>query len=271
MHRDNLTCTNYALNLIYLNERVLSRDIMPFQDGDFLEIELSEWDTSNNSLIYTTDQEKAKQAGLYDEKAKYAPVNVVLGRNTVIAGLDRELRIMNVNEQKKFTFEPKDAFGGRNEGLVKVVSLSELRKRDIDPYPGMGLSIEGQRAIVKSVNSGRVVIDMNNPFADKQITCEVKIARHIDNDKDKVVALSNDLNTKPEQVSVEGKKAMLTYGSKMEKGADHAFNKAMLIASVFKYTAIEDVAVTENYNKKEEEEMNKKAEAAEKKGEEHED
>ncbi|EQD36865.1 peptidylprolyl isomerase, FKBP-type [mine drainage metagenome] len=134
---------------------------MSFKDNDFIEIEYDAWDAGSNTLIATTLESTAKEGSIYDSKAKYGKVLVVVGSNGIIKGLDREIRNMSVGEKKKFTFKPEDAFGERNEDMVKVMPLSEFKARNINPYPGMTVELDNITAVVRSVNSGRVVVDAN--------------------------------------------------------------------------------------------------------------
>ena len=108
---------------------------MAFKDGDFLEVEYSAWTAADSSLISTTDEKKAKDANIFDEHTHYGPVLIVLGSNGVIKGLDKALREINVNDLKKMTFSPEEAFGERMPDLVRIMPVAEFRKRDIDPYP----------------------------------------------------------------------------------------------------------------------------------------
>ena len=104
---------------------------MTFKDGDFLEIDYSMWDATDNSLVATTEEQKAKNGGIYNKDTRYGPTLVVLGANNVISGLDKALHSMSVNEQKKFTFKPEEAFGERNEEFVRVMPIAGFRKNDI--------------------------------------------------------------------------------------------------------------------------------------------
>ena len=97
---------------------------MAFSNGDFLEIEYSAWDASDSALIVTTDEKKAREANIFNDRTRYGKVLVVLGSNGIIKGLDRELKGMAVGEQKKFTFKPEDAFGPRDENLVRVMRMA---------------------------------------------------------------------------------------------------------------------------------------------------
>ncbi len=225
---------------------------MAFKEGDFLEVDYSAWDAATNELIATTDEKKAKDADLYEKGAIYGPSLVILGSKSVIKGLDRELRSMNAGEQKKFTFKPDDAFGNRMEELVRVMPMSDFRAKDIDPHPGMRIEIEDTVATVKSVNSGRVVVDANHPYAGRDIVYEVKIVSNITDDKAKVEALGRSYGAKPTSVSVNGKVVQIGYDSKFRKSADYFIGKTNLVASVL--TMLKDydkVEVKEEYDKAE--------------------
>ena len=228
---------------------------MAFKDGDFLEVEYSAWTASDNSLISTTDEKKAKDANIYDEHIHYGTVLIVLGSNSVIKGLDNALRGVNLNEQKKFTFKPDEAFGERMPDLVRVMPLAEFKKRDIDPYPGMQVNLDNMTVTVKSINSGRVVVDANHPYAGQEIIYEIKIVKNLTSDKEKAKALGRTYNVEPNEVELKEKTLEVTYNNEVKKNADYFVGKANMIASVFTYFKnIERVNVEEEYLKPKESE-----------------
>ena len=221
---------------------------MPFEDGDFLEIEYSARDAASGELIATTEEKLARDSNIYQKEVQYGPALVVLGTNSIIKGLDRDLRTMGLNELKSFTFKPGEAFGERNEDLVRVMPLSEFRSREIDPHPGMRVNLDNITAIVKSVNSGRVVVDANHPYAGRDIKYDVRIVRHITDDKDKIEALGNSYGSKPTRVSVAQDRVEMLYDDMVKKNADYFIGKANLIASVFgRFKGIKAVEVKEEY------------------------
>jgi peptidylprolyl isomerase len=226
---------------------------MAFKDGDFLEIEYTVWDAAVNAVISSTDAKKAKEANIFDEKMQYGPVLVILGSRGVIKGLDRELRSLKEGESKKMTFKPEEAFGERNEELVRVMPMSEFRQRDIDPYPGMRVDLDNVTAIVKSVSSGRVVVDANHPYAGKEIIYDVKVVRQLNTDKEKIEALSRSYGVKPTQVTTAVDKLEIFYNNDVSKNADYFIGRANLIASVFaNFKSIKVVDVKEEYLRPEE-------------------
>jgi peptidylprolyl isomerase len=233
---------------------------MVFKDGDFLEVEYSAWSGADGKLISTTDEKSAKEANIFDEHLRYGPVLVVLGTNGVVKGLDRSLKTMNLNEQKKFTFKPDEAFGERMPDLVRVMPLSEFRKHDIDPYPGLQVNLDNATAIVKSVNSGRVIVDANHPYAGQEITYEIKIVKHLASEKEKVKALGRTYNVEPSEVETKEKTLEIKFNNDVKKNSDYFVGRANLIASVFSYLKeFEKVNVEEEYIKPTEQELKKAA------------
>ncbi len=223
---------------------------MSFKDGEFLEVEYSAWSGADNSLISTTDEKKAKDAKIFDEHMHYGPVLVVLGSNSVIKGLDKSLRDMNLNEQKKFTFKPDEAFGERSPELVRVMPLSEFRKHDIDPYPGLQVNLDNATAIVKSVNSGRVIVDANHPYVGQEIIYEIKIIKSLTSEKEKVKALGKTYNVEPSEVDVKNKTLTIMFNNDVKKNSDYFVGKANMIASIFSYLKeFEKVDIEEEYIK----------------------
>lgn len=223
---------------------------MAFKDGDFLEIEYSAWNASDSRLIATTNSEAAKKADLFSEKGRYGPVLVILGSNGVIKGLDRELRGMELNDAKKFTFKPEDAFGARMENLVRVMPMSNFRAREIDPQPGMQVNIDDMTAVVKSVNSGRVVVDANHPYAGRDVTYEVKIVKVLNTEKERLEALGDNYNVKPSSADINNREAEILFDSKIKKDADYFLGKASLVASAFNYLpTLDRIVVKEEYTR----------------------
>ncbi|MDE1857345.1 MAG: peptidylprolyl isomerase [Candidatus Micrarchaeota archaeon] len=223
---------------------------MAFNEGDFVEIEYSAWNASDSTLIATTDEAVAKKAEIYEKQGKYGPALVILGSPGVIKGLDRAIRTMSLNETKKFTFKPEEAFGDRNQELVRVIPMSDFKARDISPYPGMKLNLDDFTATVTSVSAGRVVVDANHPYAGREIIYEVKVVKELKNPEERVKALGSTYNAEPSKISLANGSVTLSYDSKVNKNADYFVGRASLIAAVFTYIkGVEKVDVNEEYSK----------------------
>ncbi len=221
---------------------------MAFKEGDFLQVDYTVWDANGSAIIATTQEKVAKENKIFNDKMKYGPALVIVGAGTTIKGLDRELRGMSANESKKFTLKPQEAFGERNEEMVRVMPLSDFREREIDPYPGMQINLDDMTAVVKSVSSGRVVVDANHPYAGKDVTYEVKVVKQLTADKDKVEAISDSYNVKPTTASVNSDKVEMFFNNAVAKNADYFVGRATTIASIFmNLKNIKAVEVKEEY------------------------
>ncbi len=223
---------------------------MAFKEGEFVEIEYSSWTVADGKMVDTTDEKLAEKNGIKVEGRKYGPVLVVLGNRTVVKGLEEVLKNMAVNETKKVTLKAAEAFGERNPDIVRIMPLSEFKKRDINPYPGMRVNIDNISATVKSVNSGRVVVDANHPFAGMEITYEVKVTKQLSQQHDKIMALGKTYEVEPSSVKAEGKTVELAFNDAVKKDADYFIGRANLIAAIFSYFKdVEKVKVGEEYNR----------------------
>ncbi|MGC8622380.1 MAG: FKBP-type peptidyl-prolyl cis-trans isomerase [Candidatus Micrarchaeia archaeon] len=223
---------------------------MVFKDGDFLEIEYSAWRALDSKLLYTTVKEKAQEAGIYDEHESYGSALVILGQNAVVKGLERELKNMSVGESKKFELKPEEAFGNRDENLVRVMPLAEFKEQNINPVAGMTINIDGVPSTVKSVNSGRVVVDQNHPEAGMSIIYEVKVLKLLENDKEKIDMLGKTYGARPSKVDIKEGEVELYYDDKVKKNADYFVGRANLVASIFNYiSSAGKVYIREEYVK----------------------
>ncbi len=233
---------------------------MAFKDGEFLEIEYTAKDAQSGATLATTDEAAAKQAEIYDEHVRYGPVLVVIGSNAVVKGLERELKGMDIGENRSFVLKPEDAFGERNENLVKVMKESDFKQQNLRPYPGMRLNIDNAPATVKSVGSGRVVVDMNHPDAGKSITYEVKIIKKIEKEEEKIEKLSQTYGLNPTSVKAESTEAEIYFDNKVRKDSDYFINKASSLAAIFTYLKdVKRVVVKEEYLNLAEEKKDEKA------------
>lgn len=221
---------------------------MAFNDGDFLEVDYTLWDLESGSALATTSEDIARSNRIYDEHVTYEPVLVVLGANAVVRGLERELKGMSVGESKSITLEPDDAFGKRDENLIRVMKLSDFKSQNINPYPGMRINIDSTPVTVKSVGSGRVVVDANHPDAGKRVRYDIRVVRQLSEERERVAALAKTYNAKPTSIEVSNDTVELFYDREVKKDSDYFMNKTSSLAAIFSYIKpIKRVIVREEY------------------------
>jgi len=156
------------------------------QEGDFIEIEYIGKIKESGEIFDLTSEEIAKEKGIYNEKAKYGPVKIILGENFVIKGLEEKLKDMKVGEEKIFVIPPEKAFGSRDPKLIKTIPESEFIKQKIIPIPGLVIDFGNVKARIQAVSSGRVRVDFNHPLAGRELEYKVKILGKIEDKEEKV-------------------------------------------------------------------------------------
>ncbi len=226
---------------------------MSFSDGDFVKVEYSIWRASDNQLIRTTDKKAAEEKGIYDSKAVYSPQLVVVGKGNMFRKVDDAIKGMAVGENRKVELAPEDAYGQRNKDLVRVMPLSEFRKREINPEPGLQIEIDGGIATVMSVNSGRVLVDANHPLAGERLVYEIRAVEKVEGDDAKVKALLENYSLSADEVRASGDMVKVRFGEKVEKNADYFINKSEFAAALLRYMdKISRVSFEEDYSRNEE-------------------
>ncbi|MEM3838958.1 MAG: peptidylprolyl isomerase [Candidatus Micrarchaeaceae archaeon] len=224
---------------------------MSFSDGDFIKVEYSAWRASDGSMVYTTQREIAEKNGIYNKDRTYKPAIVIIGKHTVVKGLEDAIRNMNVGESKKVEIEPEDAFGQRNPDLVRVMHASDFRKRDIDPVPGLQVDLDGTPAVITAVNSGRVTIDANHPLAGEKMTYEIKVVSKIESDREKVEELVNASGIKADSIKFENGVAELHFGESADRNAaDYFISKNAAVRAILDFIPkANKVTVVEEYTR----------------------
>lgn len=157
--------------------------------GDFIKVEMTGMSEETGEVFETTDEEEAREAGLWDEGRTYGPRLVIVGDGFVLRGLDERLPGTPFDEEAEIEIPPEEAFGERNVADVQMIPYRVLRSKGVNPYVGAELEIDGRPAIVRSVGAGRVQVDYNHPLAGRKIVYKLKVVEHITDDKDKIRAL----------------------------------------------------------------------------------
>ena len=96
---------------------------------------------------------------------------------------------MDVKEKKSIEISPDKAFGERNQKLIRLIPISEFRKHDTKPKPGMIFNADNMRGRVLTVSGGRVEVDFNHPLAGKTLIYDVEIVSKIEDTEEKIKAI----------------------------------------------------------------------------------
>jgi len=226
--------------------------------GDFIIINYTTKIKETNKVIETTDKEVATKEHIFREGINYEPRLLIMGEEE-LKHLQEELLKLDIELNKVFIVElpPEKAYGKRIPNNIKILRLRKLLRSGIKPVVGMRINYNEHEAVVRSVNSGRVMIDFNNPLAGKTIIYEVTILKKLELLKDKVLALIHRKTSVIEEdkwkLSIKNK--VLTVEVPEESYYIEGFSviKKNIVMDIEKYTDITDVNYIERYKCKKKE------------------
>jgi FKBP-type peptidyl-prolyl cis-trans isomerase 2 len=159
--------------------------------GDFIYLEMTGKAVETGDVFDTTNDEIAKESGIFNEDRSYGPRLVIVGDGFVLNGLDQKLPGKKLDEEAEIEIPPEEAFGLRNTELVQMIPYRILRSKGINPSVGAELEIDGRPAVIRSIGAGRVQVDYNHPLSGRKLVYNIKITEHITDDNAKIRALIN--------------------------------------------------------------------------------
>jgi len=157
--------------------------------GDFIMVEMTGRADETGEIIDTSDEELAREEGVYDEDRTYGPRLVIVGDGYVLRGLDQRLPGVPFDDETDIEIPAAEAFGERDPANVQTIPYRMLRSKGFNPVIGAELEIDGRQATVRSVGAGRVQVDYNHPLAGRKIVYKLKVTENVTDDKKKMEAL----------------------------------------------------------------------------------
>ena len=140
-------------------------------------------------LYDTTYEQDAKDAGIYNEKVKYQPMAYIVGSKKLFPALDKAISEAKVGEEFTVEIPAEEGAGARNPKLIETHSIKEFYRQEINPYPGLTVSLGNKTGVVLSVGAGRVKVDFNNALAGHDLKYVMTIAEEITDDAEKAKAI----------------------------------------------------------------------------------
>ncbi|MFH1306144.1 MAG: peptidylprolyl isomerase [Candidatus Micrarchaeota archaeon] len=177
--------------------------------GDLIRMELTGRLASDGSVFESTDEELAKKAGIWSTASKYGPRLVIFGKGSMIAGLEEAVPKFEVGKENEIDVPPEKAFGKKYTELVRVMNQKEFDKQGVKPTPGLMVTIDGVPALVKSVSSGRIMLDFNHPFAGQELKYKIKMLEIIKEPEKKAEELARQFEAKIDIKEEGGKKKVV--------------------------------------------------------------
>ncbi|MHA1860449.1 MAG: FKBP-type peptidyl-prolyl cis-trans isomerase [Candidatus Asgardarchaeia archaeon] len=162
---------------------------MAIKNGDFILIDYTGRVKETGEVFETTNEEVAKESGVYRANELYEPKLIVVGEGWILKSLEEKLIELDVEKSETIEIPPEKAFGLRDPNKIRMVPLRRFRSSNITPAPGMRIEFEGKLATIRSVGAGRVQLDFNPPLAGKTLIYDVTVKKKLTNKRDKLLAL----------------------------------------------------------------------------------
>ena len=140
-------------------------------------------------LYDTTYEQDAKDAGIYNEKVKYQPMAYIVGSKKLFPALDKAISEAKVGEEFTVEIPAEEGAGARNPKLIETHSIKEFYRQEINPYPGLTVSLGNKTGVVLSVGAGRVKVDFNNALAGHDLKYVMTGVEEITDDAEKAKAI----------------------------------------------------------------------------------
>ncbi len=140
-------------------------------------------------LYDTTVEQVAKDAGIYNEKYHYAPMAYVVGSKKLFPALEKALEAAEVGKEIEVPVPCEEAAGVKNPKLIEVYPIRDFYKQEINPYPGLQVTLGNKSGIVMSAGAGRVKVDFNNPLAGHDLLYKITVTEIIEDQIEKAKAI----------------------------------------------------------------------------------
>ena len=133
---------------------------------------------SNVSVHYTGTLETGE---VFDSSRERDPLSFTVGEGQMIPGFEKAVKGMKLNESKKITIAPEEAYGEMKPEMVQTISKEQLPP-DLNPSVGQQLASQmpdGQQIVVTvtDVKDNEITIDANHPLAGKTLNFDIEVVK----------------------------------------------------------------------------------------------
>jgi len=157
------------------------------QDGDFVRINYTVRTVDDETVVDTTYQEVAEEAGIDDEDHEFGPRTIVVGAGHVFEAVNDDLIGKEVGDESTVHIDAVDAFGEFDPDDVRTVSAGKIGEDD--RYPGAHVNVDGEQGHVETIIGGRARVDFNHPLAGEDLEYDYEVVEVVDDPEEQAKGL----------------------------------------------------------------------------------
>jgi len=155
------------------------------EQGDMVLIEYV-GKTSDGDIFDISNEDRAREEGVYSDEVEYRPVPVLIGSEYVIEGLEDKIAGMESGDREENIQIPsEEAYGQRESDKIQTYPEKEFKKQDVNVRVGDEVMVGNRKGKVLSNSSGRVRVDFNHPLSGEDLVYEVEVVDKVEDDEEK--------------------------------------------------------------------------------------
>ena len=162
---------------------------MTLENGSLILADYTAKIKDTGQIIDTTRKEDAEKAGNADPTRTYEPRLIAVGDGWVLKGLDEALQKADPNQTLEVELTPDKAFGVRDPNKVSRIPIKKFGEKAAELEIGAEMEVDNRVGIVRSIESGRVLIDFNHKYAGKTLQYHLEIKQKLDERDQQIEAL----------------------------------------------------------------------------------
>jgi FKBP-type peptidyl-prolyl cis-trans isomerase SlyD len=143
------------------------------EEGDFVRLDYTVRTVEDGTVVDTTREDVAEEAGLGDEDYEFEPRVVVVGAGHLFQGVDEHLVGGHAGDTGTVSIAAGEAFGEFDPEDVRTVSADRIDEDD--RYPGAQVNVDGEQGRVETIIGGRARVDFNHPLAGEDLEYEYEV------------------------------------------------------------------------------------------------
>lgn len=225
---------------------------MPLENGTLILADYTAKVKDTGQIIETTRKADAEAAGAADPTRTYEPRLIAVGEGWVLKGLDEALSKADPGQTLDVELPPDKAFGTRDPNRVSRIPVRKFGEKAAELEVGSEVEVDNRVGIVRSLESGRAIVDFNHRYAGKALLYNVEIKEKLESKDAKIEALiRRRLPVEKEKVkfeSVEDKEVRVTIPNDYFLLEGLQIIKRAISTDLFKFIKpLESVVFVENY------------------------